>query len=74
MALPDNIAKKLADLKAEGDAKRGRPLTDAEMVNNLMEAVWSCDRCDRQIETGWQFCPSCGWQLVEDDELKEVTR
>lgn len=30
--------------------------------------------CDRQIETGWQFCPSCGWQLVEDDELKEVTR
>lgn len=63
------LSEKIRKIRERAEAERGRPLTDEERLQNLEDALSRCDRCEGKIEANWQYCPACGWQLVEDDEL-----
>lgn len=52
--------ERLSEWVAREDAKRGRPLTDAEKLDNIANFIWRCDECDSQVSLTWKYCASCG--------------
>lgn len=57
---PVSARARLAAKITEQDAARGRPLTDAEKLNNLRHAIERiCGDCGGEVEP-FAKCPQCG--------------